>query len=197
MIEVEIKFNPTQEQINALIKNANFISEEIINDVYYDSEKYELTLKDFWLRTRNNKFMLKTPAINENFQLFHSMHELTDESSIRQALNLKSEQPLEYAIEKAGYKPLYKIINTRMKYTKDDITIDIDHANYGNFSYDLCELETLVESPEQIPQAKQKLQNFATNHGIEIKPTLGKLIYLIKQTNPKHYALLQAICKKH
>ena len=195
MIEVEIKFKLSDEQKRTLLDGAQFVSEELIHDVYYDSTNYELTTKDFWLRTRNGNFMLKTPADSDNKTVF-SMHELTDESLIRQALNLPAEPPLEQAIENAGFVPLYKITNSRIKYLKDDITIDIDHADYGDFTYDLCELETVVDRPEQISQASLNLQIFATKHGIQIQPAEGKLIHLIRLTNPDHYALLQAARKK-
>ncbi|KKQ33191.1 MAG: Thiamine-triphosphatase [candidate division TM6 bacterium GW2011_GWF2_37_49] len=195
MIEVEIKFKLSDEQKRTLLDGAKFDSEEIIHDVYYDSASYALTTKDFWLRTRNGNFMLKTPASSRNTTVF-SMHELIDESLIRQALNLPSEPTLEQAVANAGFIPLYKITNTRITYLKDDLTIDIDHADYGDFTYDLCELETVVDQPEQIPQASLKLQNFAAKHGIAIEPAEGKLIHLIRLTNPEHYALLQAARKK-
>lgn len=195
MIEVEIKFKLSDEQKLTLLSGAKFVSKDIIHDVYYDSTSYALTTKDFWLRTRNGTFMLKTPAGSRNTTVF-SMHELTDESSIRQALNLPAEPTLEQAIGNAGFVPLYNITNTRIKYLKNDITIDIDHADYGDFTYDLCELETIVDRPEQITQASLKLQNFAAKHGIAIQPAEGKLIHLIRLTNPDHYALLQAARKK-
>lgn len=195
MIEVEIKFKLFEEQKKQLLAEATFVSEDLIHDVYYDSSNYELTTKDFWLRKRNGNFMLKTPATQTDNRKIFSMHELTEESLIRQTLNLSSELTLEQAIENAGFKPLYKITNTRIKYTKDGIIIDIDHADYGDFTYDLCELETIVDHQEQIEKASLKLQNFATNHGIKIEPAEGKLIHLIKLTNPEHYAILQAARK--
>ncbi len=64
MIEVEIKCKPTPEQMAALLKDATFVSEEHLTDIYYDSATYELSTKDFWLRTRNDKFVLKIPAFD-------------------------------------------------------------------------------------------------------------------------------------
>lgn len=191
MIEVEIKFKLSEEQKKALLENATFVSKDVIHDVYYDSTNYELTTKNFWLRKRNGNFMLKTPATQTLDRKIFSMHELTKESLIRHELNLSSELTIEQAIEKAGFKPLYKITNTRIKYTKDEVIIDIDHADYGDFSYNLCELETIVDRPEQIEQASLRLQSFAAKRGIKIDPAEGKLIHLIRLTNPEHYALLQ------
>jgi predicted adenylyl cyclase CyaB len=194
MIEVEIKCKPTQAQMAALLKGATFVSEEHLTDVYYDSPIYELSIKDFWLRTRNGKFVLKIPAAACSFlatQANTPKHELEEEQEIRKALNLSPKDTLKETIMLAGYKPLYTLSKTRKKYSKNGFIIDIDHATFEALTFDLCEIETIVEKPEEIKQATQNLIAFAKDHGITIEPILGNLIALIRIINPTHFELLE------
>jgi adenylate cyclase class IV len=195
MIEVEIKCKPTPEEKAALLKYATLISEEQLTDIYYDSKSYELSLKDFWLRTRNNKFVLKIPATKPNELLAKQSntpkHEIEDEDKIRELLNLTNQEPLIQALACAGYTPLYTLTKTRNKYTKSGFIIDVDHATFENFTFDLVEIETMVQTPEEINQAMQALITFAQKHGITINAIPGNLIALIEKVNPEHSALLE------
>lgn len=58
-------------------------------------------------------------------------------------------------------------------------------------TFDLCEIETLIEKPEDVNYATQKLIEFAEVHGIIIEPVLGSLIALIKTINPGHFEILE------
>src|SRR3989344_199194 len=59
MIEVEKKFQPTEEQLKVLLEGAEFLGEKIVHDIYYDYSDYRLLKKDVRLRNRNNFFELK------------------------------------------------------------------------------------------------------------------------------------------
>jgi adenylate cyclase class IV len=190
MIEVEIKIQLTEEQKQKLLDGAIFVSTETIYDEYYDSADYKLTTKGFWLRTRDGKFMLKTPATQGNvFNIEKNLpfHEILDAQLVSKALELPLDKPLSQTVEAAGYKPFYKLKTTRQKYKKDDIIIDIDHADYGDMTYNLCELEIMVADQGQVQPALDKLYEFATQHGLSTKRAEGKLFYYIKRTNPEHY----------
>lgn len=194
MIEVEIKCKPTAEQEIALLRGAMFLGEEQLTDVYYDSAKYELSVKDHWLRTRNGKFVLKIPAAAcklLEIQANTPKHEIEDEQEIRKVLNLLGEGSLEQVLMTAGYNPLYTLAKNRKKYSKNGFIIDIDHSTFGSLTFDLCEIETLIEKPEDVNYAMQKLIEFAEAHGIKLEPVLGNLIALIKTINPEHFEILE------
>lgn len=194
MIEIEIKCKPTSEQEIALLEGATFLGEEHLTDVYYDSAKYELSANDYWLRTRNGKFVLKVPAAACNLldiQANTPKHEIEDEQEIRKVLSLSDQGTLEQSLVIAGYNPIYTLFNSRKKYRKNGFIIDIDHASFGAFTFDLCEIETSVEKPEDIDRAMQNLIEFAACYGITLKPVLGKLIALIKTINPEHFEILE------
>jgi len=192
VIEVEIKCKPTPEEKARLLKDAIFIGEEKLTDIYYESISYELSVKDFWLRTRNDKFVLKIPASSYS-NTSTSKHEIEDEQEIRKILKLSQKDNLIKALSIAGYNPTYTLIKTRQKYTKSGFVIDIDHANFKNLIFDLIEIETMVQTQEEIIKATQNLIAFAQQHGITIKPIPGNLISLIKVVNPKHYKILEKI----
>lgn len=190
MIEVEIKVQVTDEQMQKLLDGATFICKENLYDEYYDSADYKLTSNGFWLRTRDGKFVLKTPATNDNlFNIEKNLpfHEIDDATLISKALNFPPDQPLVQAVENAQYKPFYKVHTARQKYKKDGIIIDIDHADYGDMTYNICEFEIMVEHQNQTQTALDKLYEFATKHGVSTKRAEGKLFYYIKRKNPEHY----------
>lgn len=196
MIEIEIKCKLTPEEEAALLKDATFVSEEYLTDIYYESATYELSIKDFWLRTRNGKFVLKMPAATHSLlavQANTPKHELEDEQEIRTVLKLSPLGTLKEALAQAGYNPMYTLSKTRKKYSKEGFVIDIDHAIFAEkITFDLCEIEVMVKTPEEIDDATQKLVAFAQRHGITIGNVPGKLIALIKITNPKHFEILEA-----
>ena len=196
MIEIEIKCKPTPEQQAALLNDATFVSEEQLTDVYYDSHTYELSTKDYWLRTRNGKFVLKIPAAAAcpvlAIQANTPKHELETEQEIRSALNLSANGVLPQALLQTGYKPLYTLTKVRKKYIVDEFTIDFDHATFETLpSFDLCEIEIMVEKAEEISGATQKLVAFAQRYGIALNAVPGNLIALIMATNPTHYEILE------
>ena len=196
MIEVEIKCKPTTEQRAALLEGAAFLGEEQLTDVYYDSAQYELSVKDHWLRTRNDKFVLKIPAAAcklLEIQANTPKHEIEDEQEIRKVLKLSEQGSLQQALSVAGYNPLYTLTKTRKKYSKNCFIIDMDHITFGSLAFDLCEIETLIEKAEDVSCATQKLIEFAESHGIILEPVLGGLISLIKLINPIHFEMLEKV----
>jgi adenylate cyclase class IV len=199
MIEIEIKCDPTAEQTVALLKNAVLVSEEILNDVYYDSLSYALSIRDLWLRKRNGNFTLKKP-VPISSTLANQRYELETEKEIRRELNLPDHTTLEQEILNAGYNPLYKFTQYRKKYSKEGFTIDIDRLKFNSYCFDRCEIELLVEKPEDVTVATKNLIAFTERHAIKIIPVdakKGKLATLIKLVNPEHFKLLeQANAKK-
>lgn len=192
MIEVEIKVHVTDKQADKLIEGAQFISKKVLITEFYDSADYKLTTKGFWLRRRNGIFELKYPATQDKSH--HIMHEIQDEQEIRRMLGLDMHGTLQEALTAAGIGVLYRFTNTRQTYTKDGITIDFDRANFGDLVYNICEIETLVESVDQTQQALDLLHAFAKRYGISTERVEGKLEHYIRIKHPDHhYAILQSL----
>ncbi len=202
MIEVEVKYSLTPEQEEHLLRNATFISQEKQANIYYDKPKYELSLKDMWLRSRNGSFTLKIPIPTQAHHNIVSRHEITDEQLIKKYLNLSMDIGLELALTHAEIKPLYTLIKERKKYSNDNFIIDVDTITFPTFILRRCEIELLVETEQEIPGAQQRIYKFALQQGIssatpqEYSLDKDTMAGFIKYINPEHYALLKAAWEK-
>ena len=197
MIEVELKFVLSKEQKDLLLSNANFLCQETHTDVYYDSEDYSLSLKDFWLRKRNDKFTLKIPATTkDSVKSFQKKivpkYEIEDEDEIKKIFQITSNERLETALKESKYMPLYQFSTTRSKYEKNGFIIDIDISNFdNNLSYEICEIELIVNDEGEVNNALQKIKNFAQEHSITMQTDVeGKIYFYIRHKNREHLNLL-------
>lgn len=193
MIEVEKKFIFSAEDKERLVKDARFINEHTFTDIYYDTENYSLTTKDIWLRSRENKFELKTPAHQGSYRLVDQYEEIEDEVKIREVLNLPTEENFINAIAKAGYCPFCTCKTTRQKFKKEAFTIDIDSVDFQDFNYHIGEIELMVNEKSEVEDAIEKIITFAEINNLNIQPVRGKVIEYLKRVKPDHYySLVQA-----
>ncbi len=198
MIEVEKKFILSENDEARLTEGAEFVSERVFTDVYYDTAEFTLTLKDIWLRTREEKYELKVPVrLNEEKradQLHDQYHELENEEEIREALDLSPGKKLTDTLAEAGYSPFCTCTSTRRKYKKEGFIIDLDSVDYReDFSYQIGEIELMVRDVPEIQKAIGSIMEFATKHGLRIAPVRGKVSEYLKRSKPTHYqALVQA-----
>lgn len=204
MFEVELKFSLTEIEQARLLQNACFITEQDFVDVYYDYADYRLTTRDIWLRSRNDKFLLKTPLPTENVLLKTQKNtpkkEIEDEREILKYFDIDTlnkdslENPntsfIEISLMNHGIIPLYTFRNIRRKYSKQGFIIDLDKAIFEDFTYETCEIELIVESDSEIDSALKKIELFAEQHGITVTPVEGRLIEYIRKKNPEHYQML-------
>ncbi|EKE16534.1 MAG: hypothetical protein ACD_11C00004G0032 [uncultured bacterium] len=188
MIEVEKKFLFSKKQIRDISEKFKFFGEETIVDVYYDTEKYNLTKNDIWLRNRNGDFQLKIPAhLEDNKKHFNKYQEIEGEEKIRQIFSIAPMGSFEQDIHRFGYKIFCRCRTVRKKYKKDDISIDLDEVFFDDFSYALGEFEIMVENKKDMEKAVEKIENFAKENNLEMAPVRGKVIEYLKRKKPEHY----------
>lgn len=70
-LRFDIRFPIDSNNLNSvkeaiLANDGKLIKEEKYTDEYYDSQNYQLTLGDIWLRKREGKWQCKAPFIEEN-----------------------------------------------------------------------------------------------------------------------------------
>ncbi len=188
MIEVEKKFFLREQDIERLITNSIFLSEKTFTDTYYDTQKYSLTTKDLWLRSRDNKWELKIP-LHDVRRLIDQYKELENEEEIRDFLSLPKKGNFTEVLRERGYMPFCTVTTTRKKYKKDDFIIDLDTLDFG---YSVGEIELMVESIKDIEIAIQKITRFAQEHQLPIIPVRGKVAEYLKRNSSDHYAALKA-----
>lgn len=194
MIEVEKKFIISEQYKKQLARDAEFLSERVFTDIYYDTENFLLTSQDKWLRSREGVFELKLSLHNGVERLADQYDELEDEQKIRQVLNLPPNKNLADDLIKAGYFPFCTCKTTRRKYKKEPFIIDLDIVDFQDFTYNIGEIELMVRDKSEIEDAIEKIMNFAKDQNLTVVPVRGKIIEYLKRAKPNHY---QALVKKN
>lgn len=187
MIEIEKKFTLKEGDRERLLKNAEFVKKQVVNDTYYDTKNYSLAKKDWWLRLRNGGFELKVsfriPSEKEKYAPTQYREFETDEE-IKKALGIVSQKSLEEALKEAGYQKAFSLMTIREKYKKEGFTIDLDSVDYG---YELAEIELMVEDENQINEAGERIRIFAERQGLSSEATRGKVLEYMKRFQPTQY----------
>ncbi len=157
MIEVEKKFKPTDEQLEAFLQGAEFASEKLLHDLYYDYPDYRLYKKEFYFRKRGDNFELK---IGNNSVSGVSEEVEGDENIIKRLGITKSLEDFvrEDLIVLIDYKTI------RKEYKKDGFIIDVDELSYG---HKCVEIELQVEDESKTEEAKRKITEFVKPYGFE------------------------------
>lgn len=193
MFEVEKKFILNDEQKKNLLEGAEFLSEKTFIDAYYDNEKFSLGLNDMWLRKRQQEFNLKVPMRESQEEMINKYHEVEGEMAIREIFAIPVVGAFEHDLESFGHKPYCKFKTTRRKYQKEGFIIDLDQADFGDWQYELAEIELLVDSKDKMKESEEKIYEFARHHGLEIKHIDGKLVEFLKRKMPERYAELKNV----
>jgi adenylate cyclase class IV len=180
MIEVEKKFQPTEEQLESMIKDSQFVSDKILKDFYYDYPDYRLFKNKTYFRNRNGNFELK---IGDD-EVEGVCEEIENEEDIKKYF--KTDKPLPEFID----ENLFEIIKWechRIKYKQGDFSIDIDDLNFG---FKCVEIEKMVEGPEEVAKAHADIINFTKKYDFEVKDISPKRKAYFKALKPEVYKQL-------
>jgi hypothetical protein len=102
-IEIERKFFLTTKETALLEQSLGSASQrQQMRDVYVDTARYELTLMDWWLRSRGNTWELKVPLRSNSFN-FSQYEELDEEHAICERLGIAGLPPASSAAEPQGF----------------------------------------------------------------------------------------------
>lgn len=189
--EVEKKFILNKEQKEKLLEGAKFLGEKKFTDIYFDNEQFSLGLSDMWLRKRDDEFNLKIPMREKKEEMINKYHEVEGEMAIREIFAIPMVDDFEKDLESFGHKPFCIFQTTRQKYEKEGFIIDLDQADFGDWQYELVEIELLVESKEEMDEASEKIFSFAKKHDLEIDHVNGKLVEFMKRMMPERYEALK------
>ncbi|MDP3794562.1 MAG: CYTH domain-containing protein [bacterium] len=190
MIEVEKKFLLRDDDIARLTRDARFVREEVLCDVYYDTPDFRVTRADMWLRERNARWELKVSLNKDPNRLGDNFRELETEDEIRGVLGLSQEGTFREDLERRGYGTFCTCITTRRKYKKGDFTIDLDSAEFDGLSYRIAEIELMVETPDEMEAAFDRIRRLALTEGLAVEHVQGKIAAYLKHKKPGHYEAL-------
>ncbi len=180
MIEVERKFRPTEEQLNDLLKDCEFLKEVVNHDIIYDYPDYRLINKSIRLRLRNGKFELKTSDDSSEYASL----EIEDEEKIKKYFN--TTLPIKDFVEQNLIEGI-NIKTIRKKYKKGDFIIDIDELDFG---YKCVEIELLVEDKKDVKKAYEQIIKLAQNYHFDIQEVPPKKKEYFRIVKPEIYKLL-------
>lgn len=181
MIEVEKKFQPTKEQLEKLLSEAEFLNEKEVHDVYYDFPDFRLRKKEILLRKRGEKFELKVykPEVKGQSRIADEYY-LEDEIKERIGVlngSLKS-------IIETQMDVLCDFKTLRKKYSRESFVIDIDKTDYG---FEVIEIEKEAVSEDMISKVNQEILEFAGKYGIEVKDLPLKTEAYLMTKRPEVY----------
>lgn len=167
-VEVERKFKVTADTKIKLVEiGAELHKEKVFLDKYYDNPDYSLTLKDFWLRQRNESWELK--VVNGQFTKLASQYqEITETNEIADflvnhfhRLDLKG-LAVDLVIKKLDLQPFVEYTTTRQTYFLPECIIDLDLTDFG---YQVGEIEVMATDKSQIPRALETITSVAGKLG--------------------------------
>lgn len=177
MIEVEQKFRPTEGELAALLKDAQFVKEVVNHDVYYDWPDYRLYKNYVYFRNRNGEFELKS----DDDEVAGVSEEVENDEDIKKFFN--TIKPLPEFI-KENLIPVIEWNTTRKKYMKNEFTIDIDSLDFG---YECVEIELLVQDFLQVEPAKQKIFELAKQYKFNMEKVPAKRREYFRLVKPEIY----------
>lgn len=180
MIEVEKKFQPTEEQLANMLEGAEFVGEVVNHDVYYDYPDYRMykSPENLCLRMRNGTFELKMHTGKGVAKEFETIEEIQEYFQIDNLENFVRQ----------NLTPIIDFKTKRIKYTKEGFTIDVDETDFGNgIKYKMCELELLMDDEGQVDVALERIKIFAQKYNFEIKKIFSKHREYLRVTKPEVY----------
>lgn len=188
MIEIEKKYLIDDEKVQEIVKDADFLGQKELTDIYYDTADFRLTTKDWWLRNRNGVFELKKVVVGETKDINVDRYdEIDDEKEIAKDLEISFKNNLAESLKKNQIEPFATIVAMRKKYTKGSFNLDLDLTDFG---YSICEIELMVEDETKMADAMAKIENFRVEYGLNAGHVRGKLVEYIYRNRPEHYAIL-------
>jgi adenylate cyclase class IV len=175
MIEVEKKFQPTDEQLEKMLEGAEFLGESVNHDIYYDYSDYRLFKSEVFLRERNGVFELKIKRASGVSK------EIEEELEIKNFLGITDELR---EFLKANMIIVMEFSNNRKSYLKEGFHIDLDNMSFGDKG---CEIELLLNDSDDTEKEGQRIIDFATKYGIEETKNYRKRISYLKRFKPEIY----------
>lgn len=181
MIEVEKKFQPTEEQLASFLKDAEFLGEKNIHDIYYDYADNRLYKSYVYLRNRNGQFELKVGKEGSDDNQGTVYKEIDTEEEIKNYF--QTHGSLKDFIEE-NLKEILNFKTNRRKYKKGDFSIDVDRLDYG---YDCVEVELQVANSNEVKEAKNRIIKLAKEAGWEDKKLPSKRHEYFRIVRPEVY----------
>ncbi|XP_038581274.1 thiamine-triphosphatase isoform X3 [Micropterus salmoides] len=213
-VEVERKFFCSADILKTLEEiGAVCVGQLQFRDQYFDTPKFDLTLRDVWLRKRKGCWELKCPATvnvtegtggersKAQAALCTRYKEITNLPEIQLRVKevikdicadreTNSSQEDESWLSKMNLVCFAEFTTVRRSFTLEEegVQIDLDQADFG---YHVGEIEVLVPEGGDVQSALEKIERTARKLGLTGDQRVeGKMTVYLKMNHPEHYAKL-------
>uniref|UniRef100_A0A3Q4AR21 Thiamine-triphosphatase n=1 Tax=Mola mola TaxID=94237 RepID=A0A3Q4AR21_MOLML len=215
-LEVERKFlcnDETQKTLEEM--GAVCVAQRQFQDQYFDTPKFDLTLKDMWLRKRKGCWELKCPTTvdtteqtsgeqSEAAALCSRYKEITSLPEIQRRVKeviqefceegetSSSLEDEESWVSKMSLLCFAEFTTMRLSFALEEegVQIDLDRADFG---YSVGEIEVLVPEGGDVQCALEKIERTARKLGLTGDQRVeGKMHVYLGRYHPEHYAKLQS-----
>ncbi|KAM9337089.1 thiamine-triphosphatase isoform 2-T2 [Symphorus nematophorus] len=212
-VEVERKFLCSADTLKTLEEiGAVCVGQRQFHDQYFDTPKFDLTLRDTWLRRRKGCWELKCPTAVDGTEktsgeqskaaaLCTRYKEITHlpEIQLRVKEVIKdicedretssSQDDGDSWLSKMNLVCFAEFTTERRSFTLEGgLQIDLDQADFG---YHVGEIEVLVPEGGDVQSALDKIERAAQKLGLSADQRVeGKMSVYLKINHPEHYAKL-------
>ncbi|XP_045920492.1 thiamine-triphosphatase isoform X2 [Micropterus dolomieu] len=212
-VEVERKFLCSADILKTLEEIGVCVGQLQFRDQYFDTPKFDLTLRDVWLRKRKGRWELKCPATvnvtegtggeqsKAQAALCTRYKEITNLPEIQLRVKevikdicadreTNSSQEDESWLSKMNLVCFAEFTTVRRSFTLEEegVQIDLDQADFG---YHVGEIEVLVPEGGDVQSALEKIERTARKLGLTGDQRVeGKMTVYLKMNHPEHYAKL-------
>ncbi len=187
MIEVERKFQPTEEQMAALLEDAEFLGEKNIRDLYYDFPDFRIYKSGNRLRKRDSGYEMKIYQ-PDTVSTIEIAREIENDQEIKDFLGFTKDTRSLNEIVLNDMQYVCDFTTKRKKYKKEDFNIDIDETSFG---YNAVEIEVMVDDKDKAKEAEDKILKLANTYGLEIKKLPLKSRAYLEKERPEIYEILK------
>ncbi|XP_056289792.1 thiamine-triphosphatase isoform X2 [Pseudoliparis swirei] len=213
-VEVERKFVSNADTLKTLEEIGVCVGQRQFRDQYFDNPKFDLTLRDMWLRKREGCWELKCPTTANGTEkssgeqskaaaLCSRYREITDLPEIQQRVKevikdicedreteASPPQEEESWLGEINLVCFADFTTVRQSFTLEEkgVQIDLDQADFG---YQVGEIEVLVPEGEDVQSALEKIERTAGKLGLTGDQQVeGKMNVYLQRNHPEHYAKL-------
>ncbi len=216
-LEIESKFAITADTEGRVVQAGGTCVKHVsFHDAYFDTDSFQLTLADHWLRRRDGKWELKVPLSDHSKQnkseTYTKYLEFNDEQKIIANLsailltyandtvevNVADDQGIDTNLEKwlkmlnLNLEPFAEYTTKRKTFSMNGgILIVLDETNFG---FSVGEVEVMSRhSGEDVSEAEAQINEVVEKIGLGKQTVVeGKMGAYLKQFVPHHYETLIA-----
>ncbi|XP_033117282.1 thiamine-triphosphatase-like [Anneissia japonica] len=202
-LEIERKFVIHEDSETKLIKAGAVLKKHVtFTDAYFDTNNYDLSLADTWLRKRDGKWQLKIPPRERCTSLTCQYMELDSDMEI--ASSLLHNFPILANGSETGatmveisqcLSEFARFTTHRTSYTIHDFHVDFDRTDFG---FEVGEIELMNDDIQRddgvgLHLMVEKVDKFASSIDFSTSErVIGKVEEFLQRFRPEHYGKLVA-----